>query len=122
MAPVTLVVPAAVTTPAVATRPEGPRVSSSAVTGVRSFSPLRSAVSATGVGPQRWTGERALCGSSTPIRYGTGLPNTSAAASVAPPEVEWKSASIGLPSHSSTSPFVAWIAAVVRGFSPLTPP
>jgi hypothetical protein len=38
-----------------------------------------------------------------------------------PPEVEWKSASIGfLPRE--TSPVVAWTAAVVRALSAATPP
>ena len=121
-APVIFVVPADVVTCTVETRPDRPRASRSDFTGTASFSPLRRVASATATGPQRCTGESALCGSSTPTRYGIGVPKTSAASSVVPPEVEWKSASIGLPSQSSTSPFVAWTAAVVRGCSPAIPP
>ena len=53
VAPEIFVVPDAVTACTVVTRPEGPRVSFSAVTGARSFRPLRIVASATGVGPQR---------------------------------------------------------------------
>ena len=68
VAPVTFEVPAAVATSTLSTRPEAPRVSLSAVKGVRSFSPFRIVVSGMGVGPQRLTGERSLCGSSTETR------------------------------------------------------
>ena len=53
VAPDTFVVPDAVTACTLVTRPDGPRVSFSAVTGARSFRPLRIVASATGVGPQR---------------------------------------------------------------------
>jgi hypothetical protein len=105
-----------------ATRPEAARVSFRPVTGARSFRPLRSTASATGVGPHRCTGESELHGSSAPTRYGTAVPKTSATSAVAPPEVEWKSAFTGRPSQSITWPFVACTAAVVRGCSPRTPP
>ena len=52
-APVVFVVPAGVVTCTVETRPDGPRVSRSDVTGARDLRPLRRAASATATGPQR---------------------------------------------------------------------
>ena len=49
-------------------------------------------------------------------------PKASAAETVRPPEVEWKSVSAILPSYVTTSPAVAWIAFVARASSASTPP
>ena len=101
-APVTFDVPAVVPTSTLSTRPEAPRASLSAVTGVRSFSPFRIVVSGTGVGPQRIEGRqiavRVVHGDEIGHRLSEDL---DPAATVFPPEVEWKSASIGLPSQRS---------------------
>ena len=66
--PVTVRSPTVVLTTAEPTRPDAAFTSLIPVTGVPSFSPFRATTSVTVTGPQLWTGEIVLCGSSTETR------------------------------------------------------